>query len=100
MTFAWSKWVGLPLPSGSCPLTASWICASLSPRVTLAEGRFLGHLDAVVVPAQLGMAPAPHSVALVLAQLARAEQVPQGPAEPRWLHLVAKMLQMQWQLCG
>lgn len=46
------------------------------------------------------MVPAPHSVALRLAQLARAEQVPQGPAESHWLYSVAKMLQMQWQLCG
>lgn len=72
----------------------SLLAESLSPSGTLAQGRFLGHLDAV------GMAPAPHSAALMLAQLARAEQVPQGPAEPGWLHLVAKMLQMQWQLCG
>lgn len=100
MTFAWSKWAGLPLSSGSFPLAASWILAFLSPSGTLAQGRFLGHLDAVVVPAQLGMAAAPHSVALMLAQLSRAEHVPQGPAEPRWLHLVAKMLQMQGQLCG
>lgn len=100
MTFAWSKWAGLPLPSGSLPLTASWIPAFLSPSGTLAQGRFLWHLDAVVVPAQLGTAPAPYSVALMLSQLPKAEQVPQGPAEPRWLHLVANMLQMQGQLCG
>lgn len=65
---------------------------SLSCSSTPAQGRFLGHLDTVVVPAQLGVAPAPYSVALVLAQLARAE--------PRWLHSVAKMLQVWWQLHG
>lgn len=36
---------------------------------------------------------------VLLAQLARAEQGPQGSAEPHWLCSVAKMLQMQWQLC-
>lgn len=85
VTFAWSKWAGLPLPSGSCPLGASWIPVSLSCSSTPAQGRFLGHLDTVVVPA-------PYSVALVLAQLARAE--------PRWLHSVAKMLQVWCQLRG
>lgn len=55
----------------------------------------LGALAAVMFPAQLGTAPAPYSVALALAQLARAEQVPHGPAESHWLYSVAKMLQMQ-----